>query len=418
MQIQTILNFLIKYSSFVYGKCRLVGEPDDCTLEIEILPRKNGRPECSICGRKGSVYDHQPRPRRFDFVPFWGIAVVFVYIMRRVDCSRCGVKMERVPWALGKSPTTNTYNWFLSQWAKMLSWSDTARMFKTSWSTVFNAVEMAVEWGRLHVKHEDVTAIGVDEIAWQRRHKYLTVVYQIDAGVRRLLWVGENRTAKTLLKFFRWFGKERTEQLKFVASDMWKAYLKVIAFKAGHALHVLDRFHIMANMNKAIDEVRAADAKKLHSENKEPILKNSRWLFLKRPSNLTVWQDAKLADLLQYNLKSIRAYILKEDFQQFWKYLHPGWAEKFLDRWCTKTMRSKIEPMKKVARTIRKHKPLILNWFKARGEINQGAVEGMNNKSKLTIRKAYGFRSFRTAEIALYHTLGKLPEPKFTHRFW
>ena len=120
--MQTILNRFEKYSSFVYGKCRLL--EDGPTLEVEIAPRRNGKPVCSKCGRKGAVYDHQPKPRRFDFVPFWGIAVVFVYTMRRVDCQDCGVKIEQVPWAKGKSPTTNTYAWFLSQWAKLLSWSD------------------------------------------------------------------------------------------------------------------------------------------------------------------------------------------------------------------------------------------------------------------------------------------------------
>ena len=102
----------------------------------------------------------------------------------------------------------------------------------------------------------------------------------------------------------------------------------------------------------------------------------------------------------------------------FWEYQSATWAGKFLDKWCTRTMRSKIEPMKKIAKTLRKHRPLILNWYKAKGAISQAAVEGLNTKAKLTIRKAYGFRTFRVAEIALYHTLGKLPEPKFTHRFW
>jgi transposase len=418
MLIQTILNLLEKYSSFIYDKCELTGEPNNYTLLVNILPRKNGRPVCSKCGCKGSTYDHQPIPRHFDYVPLWGMAVVFVYTMRRVNCIKCGVKVEQVPWALGKSPTTNTFSWFLSQWAKLMSWSDTAKIFRTSWHKVFSAVEMAVEWGKRHMKYEGVTAIGVDEIQWQKGHHYLTMVYQINEGARRLLWVGEKRKVKTLLKFFRWFGNENTGKLEFVASDMWKPYLKVIARKAKNALNVLDRFHIMKMMNDAVNDVRKADAHKLHQEAKEPVLQKSRWILLKRKTNLTVWQNAKLADLLQYNLKTIRAYLLKEDFQQFWKYIHPCWAEKFLDEWCKKTMLSKIKPMKKIAKSFRKHKPLILNWFKAKKEISSAAVEGMNNKSKLTIRKAYGFKSFRTVEIALFHTLGKLPEPKFTHRFW
>jgi transposase len=418
MQIQTILNQFQKYSSFRYGKCKLVGEADNVSLEVEIIPRRNGRPECSICGKKGPGYDHQPNPRRFDFVPFWGMAVVFIYTMRRVDCPDCGIKIEKVPWAEGKSSTTTTFAWFLSRWAKMLSWSDTARMFNTSWSTVCNSVEMAVDWGRARLPLESITAIGVDEIKWQMGHKYLTLVYQIDGAAHRLIWVGEKRKVKTLLKFFRWFGKERTDNLKYIASDMWKPYLKVIAYKACHVIHVLDRFHIVAMMGKAVDKVRALEAKALEEQGREPVLKNARWPLLKRKENLTTKQDVKLSELLKYNLKSIRAYLLRQNFQMFWEYQSAIWAGKFLDKWCTRAMRSQIEPMKKIAKTLRKHRHLILNWYRAKGAISQAAVEGLNTKSKLTIRKAYGFRTFRVAQIALYHTLGKLPEPEFSHRFW
>lgn len=136
---------------------------------------------------------------------------------------------------------------------------------------------------------------------------------------------------------------------------MWRPYLKVIAKKAGQALHILDRFHIMAHLSKAIDEVRAAEAKELKAKGYEPVLTKSRWLLLKRPENLTDKQESKLAELVQYNLKSIKSYLLKEEFQLFWSYTSPYWAGQFLDKWCTKTMRSKIEPMKKVARMLRKH---------------------------------------------------------------
>jgi transposase len=149
----------------------------------------------------------------------------------------------------------------------------------------------------------------------------------------------------------------------------------------------------------------------------EPVLTKSRWLLLKRPENLSDRQDSKLAELLQYNLRSVRAYLLKEEFQFFWHYRSPYWARQFLDRWCTKTMRSKIDPMKKVARMLRGHRELLLNWFRAKGQLSSGVVEGFNAKAKLTSRKSYGFRSFRGAEIALYHALGALPEPESTHSF-
>ena len=176
---------------------------------------------------------------------------------------------------------------------------------------------MAVEWGRAHMTMTGIAAIGVDEILWQRGHKYLTVVYQIDEKCKRLLWVGRDRKAKTLLRFFRWLGKNRTAALKFICSDLWKAYLKVIRKKAGHAIHVLDRFHIMGYINKAIDEIRAKEARELEAKGYEPILKRTRWCLLKRPENLTSKQEITLANLVQYNLKAVRAYLLKEDFQFF-----------------------------------------------------------------------------------------------------
>ncbi len=416
MQLKTILNRVQKHRSFVYGKAELVESERGLAVEVEIRPRANSRPICSGCDRPGPGYDALPE-RSFEFVPLWGLLVFFLYAMRRVDCDQCGVKVEKVPWAEGKQRITTTYAWFLAGWAKRLSWSEVAVVFRTSWDTVFRSVEMAVEWGRTHMDMTGITAIGVDEIAWQRGHKYLTLVYQINEGCKRLLWIGEHRKEKTLLCFFRWLGKPRSTLLQFVASDMWKPYLKVIAKKASGALNVLDRFHIMSHMSKAIDEVRAKEAKQLKADGYEPILTHSRWCLLKRPENLTEKQEVKLVDLVRYNLRSVRSYLLREDFQGFWDYVSPYWAGQFLDRWCTRTMRSKIEPMKKVARMLRRHRELILNWFRAKGKISSGSVEGLNLKAKLTTRKAFGFRTLRGVKTALYHTLGKLPEPKFTHRF-
>ena len=113
----------------------------------------------------------------------------------------------------------------------------------------------------------------------------------------------------------------------------------------------------------------------------------------------------------------MRAYLLKEDFQRFWEYRSGGWAKKFLTRWCTRVARSRLDPLKKVAQTLRAHEALILNWFRAKELIALGAVEGLNNKAKVTTKRAYGFKSFEVIKLALYHTLGKLPEPEVTHKF-
>lgn len=197
---------------------------------------------------------------------------------------------------------------------------------------------------------------------------------------------------------------------------MWKPYLKVIAEKASQAIHVLDRFHIAQHMNKAIDEVRAKEARELRAKGVD-ILTHSRWCLLKRPENLSDFQQTKLTDLLQFNLKAVRSYLLKESFQFFWQYVYAIPAGKFLDAWCCIVMRSRIEPMKKVARMLRLHRELLLNWFRARKTISSGIIEGFNNKLKLNTRKSYGFRTFQAIEVMLYHTLGNLPEPESTHRF-
>ena len=168
--------------------------------------------------------------------------------------------------------------------------------------------------------------------------------------------------------------------------------------KATDAIHILDRFDIMSHSSKAIDKVRAQEARDLVSKGLEPVLKGSRFLLLKRPQNLTEKQEVKLADLVRYNLKSVRAYLLKEDFQIFWTYVSSYWAGRFLDQWCKRTMRSRIDPMKKVAKSLRKHRQLLLNWFRAQGQISTGIVEGLNNKAKVTMRNAYGYKSHEILE--------------------
>lgn len=418
MQLKTILNRVEKYKSFVYGKERFVeGEKGRLAIEVDVAPRAGTHAVCSGCHQKRPGYDRLP-PRRFEFVPLWQIAVFFVYALRRVKCPECGVKVEEVPWCRGKHAHTKTYQWFLAQWAKRLSWQEVADVFHTSWQSVFKAVRRAVVWGLAREPWQGIRSIGVDEIAWRKGHKYLTMVYQIDADQKRLLWVTDDREEASLAEFFDLLGRERSAKLKFVCSDMWQPYLTVIANSAKKAVHVLDRYHVMAKMNKAIDEVRAAEAKQLKADGYEPILKHSRWCLLKRPENLTKAQTVKMQELLTYNLKSVRAHLHREDFQRFWEYKSAGWAGKFLDEWCNRVMRSKLEPMKKVAMSLRNHRELLLNWFKANKAISAGTVEGLNNKAKLTIRKAYGFRSSETAKTALFHTLSKLSEPIFTHEFW
>ncbi len=264
---------------------------------------------------------------------------------------------------------------------------------------------------------DNINAVGIDEIQYLRGHKYLTLVFQIDSGCKRLLFIGQNRSAKTLLRFFINFGKERSGQLKAICSDLWKPYLKVVKRKAPEAIHILDRFHVMKYLNDAVDQTRRAETAQLKQDGYEPILEKSRWCLLKNKRNQKTSQLAKLRELVQYNLKTVRCYLLKEAFQHFWTYKTRRGAERFLKTWTTRAMRSRLPEMKKVAKRLRRHQVLLLNYFSVKERLSNGIVEGFNLKAKLTMRKSFGFRTFKSIEVALYHTLGELPEPPVTHRF-
>jgi transposase len=300
----------------------------------------------------------------------------------------------------------------------VLSWKETATRFRVSWHTVYNAVEDAVTWGRLHMNLEGIRSIGVDELSWSVGHKYLTLVYQIDNDCRRLLWIGRDRTAETFNRFFEWLGEARSQQLAVVVSDMWKAFVSTVAKRANLAIHVLDRFHVVRLFNEAIDQVRRDEARKLRASGDTVTLKHTRWVLLKRKENLSGRQFRRLKELMKVNTDTLRGYLLKENLQEFWGYKSTVWAGKFLDHWISEAIGTGLEPFRRLATTLHEHRSLLLNWFRAREEIAAGAVEGFNLKARVTTRMAYGFRSYDHAEIALYHRLGNLPEPDYlTHRF-
>jgi len=406
MQLKTILNQCYKFKCFVYDKVCFVFHNGEKCLEIDVVPRRNRKTICSCCDQPAPLYDRMKKERRFEFIPLWGYRVFLVYLMRRVDCTRCGVKVEQVPWARGKRELTDTYQQFLAHWGKKLSWKEVAVSFRTSWEKVFQAVEYIVEWGLEHRDLSGVTAIGVDEIAWRKGHNYLTMVYQIDADNTRLLWIGKERTIKTLLRFFRFFGKGRSQELKYVCSDMWCPYIKVIKKKAGQALHILDRFHIVAKLNKAIDEVRAGEHRQMQKDGYEPVLKNSRWCLLKRWENLTEKQDKTLTRLCNYRLKTARAYLLKLALQDVYFATSREDAEGRLKSWYSWAIRSQIDQVRKVAKTVKNHWNGILAWFDS--GLSNGFIEAINGLIQSAKRRARGYRSTKNLINMAYLIAGKL----------
>ena len=304
MLVKTILNRCHKFKSFVYGETYWGKKKNKDCIFAEIFPRKNSHPVCSKCHKEASGYDTSSEPREFHFVPLWGYPVLFLYRMRRVQCPSCGIKVEEVPWAKGKNHLTKVYMQFLAKWAKSLSWKEVSNRFQVSWESVYRSVRSIVEWGLKHRSLEGITAIGVDEILWRKGRKFVTVVYQIDKGAIRLLWLGKDRTEKTFSNFFDMLGESKSSLIKYVCSDMWVPYLKVVRIRAKRAISILDRFHIVARMNKALDEVRAEEHRRMKKDGYDPVLTKSRWLLLKRPENLKSKEKVKTERVIKIQSQS------------------------------------------------------------------------------------------------------------------
>jgi transposase len=419
VRVKTLLNRTHPLPGFTYTAVALDDPCGQLELCVELAAHRQRAAHCSGCGGPAPTYDHLPR-REWRHVPLWGIPVWCGYAPRRVACRQCGVRVEAMPWNEGKRPWTRPMLVFLARWARRLSWRETAEAFEVSWEAVYRSVQWLVAWGLAHRVLTGVTALGLDELHWRKGKQaanFLTLIYQVDAGSRRLLWMGLRRTKRTVRRGLNVLGPAVCAGVQVVVSDLWRAYLAVVRTHLPQAVQILDRFHLTALLTKAVDQVRRGEGAALRGQRRGERLKQTRWLLLKPRARVRGKARARLDAVIHSKLKTARAWSLKEAFAHFWTYHHPRWAEAFLAAWITRALRSRLPPMRRVAQTFRDHQPLILNWFAWDKAFSSAAVEGLNNKARVVTRRSYGFRSFPVLEVALYHTLGKLPEPELTHRF-
>jgi transposase len=416
ISLKSILNDVQPIKGFVYESVTYSKVVTD-TIEVAVIPRAGSKPRCSGCGGFCTTYDHADKPRVWQMPPLFKFAMALVCTMRRVDCSTCGVVVEKVPWATGKYGLCDGFRLFLAHWARKLSWEDVALSFKVSWADVYSSVQWVVQYGLAHRVLDNIRAIGIDEVCVRVGRVFWTLVYQIDEHMTRLLWIGHDRTEKTLLQGFQALGDSVCSNIRYVCSDMWAPYLAAVKARLT-ALHILDRFHIRQQLNKAVDTTRKDEALAMAEAGLMPRLKKLRWALLKNRKNWTTKERRRMGQLKQSGLASIRAYWMVAAFEHFWGYLSPTWAGKFLDAWCSKVRRSRLVHLKKVAASLTEHREILLNYFRAKKTISGGVIEGLNNKVKVTFRKSYGFRTDKAREIALFHVLGKLPEPEIIHGFF
>lgn len=413
--LKSILNQVQPIKGFLYESVRFSPAIPD-TIEVLVVPRLGSKAQCRGCGRPGPTYDHL-ETRTWIMPPLWKFTMALIYTMRRVDCSSCGVVVEKVPWATGKHGLCDGFRLLLARWARKLSWQEVALSFGVSWADVYASVQWVVEYGLKNRVLQNIQAIGIDEICVRVGRVFWTLIYQIDEHLVRLLWIGYDRTEQTLLQGLNTLGDSVCAGIRYVCSDMWAPYLAAVKRRLS-ALHILDRFHIRQQLNKAVDEVRKDEARALAQAGLQPRLKKLRWALLKNRKNWTASEHRRMRQLEHSGLASIRAYWLVAAFEHFWGYVSAAWAGKFLDAWCQTVRRSRLAPLKKVAASLTEHRDILLNYFRAQKAISGGIVEGLNNKVKVTFRKSYGFRTDKAREIALFHVLGKLPEPKLIHGFF
>ncbi len=388
----------------------VTGDPGG--LVVTIGPDRRYAPRCGRCREPAAYRDTRP-VRRFRHVPMWGIPVQLRYEPRRVRCRRCkGVHVEAMPWVSGKQRMTRALMATLAIWTRVLPWKQVAQLFQCSWGTVATAVEEAVAYGLSNRDLEGLTHIGIDEISRKRGHVYVTNVYDLET--KRLVWSGEGRKEETLKAFFDFLGPERTAALEGICCDMWQPYITVIKDRAPQAVLVFDKFHIVRHLINAVDQVRRDEIREKGPEH-NALMRKTRFIWLKNPWNLTERQALRLGELERLNLKINRADLLKELFRPFWDYRRAGWAKRYLKKWFWWATHSRLTPMRDFAWMLRRHEDDILSYF--RMPIDNGTVEGLNNKAKLVIHRAYGFRTAKNYIRNLYHCLGDLPLPQTVHTF-
>ncbi|MFH0915812.1 MAG: ISL3 family transposase [bacterium] len=373
-----------------------VDEVHDQVL-IQVRQHGNAKPHCPTCDRVmgGEVRWTECRWRHFDL---FSVKCFLVAQIREARCPRHGRRLESVPWARGRARHTAVFDQRVASLVQVADKTAAARMFGVAWRTVGRMVERVVKAFLPGDLLEGLEAIAVDETSYKRGHRYLTVVTDLMTG--RVVWVGEGKSAETLGGFFELLGQRRRASISVVCMDMGEAFRNAVQEWLPDADIVYDRFHVVKLLLEAIDEVRRQACRETGGVAKHP-LKNTRFALLRNPKHLRPQDQAAIALVQQTNRRLARAYELRVSFEDLWTLDDEDDARSFLARWTRSALLSRLPPLRKFATTVRTHLEGILGFFRYWRQTS-GPIEGMNNKIKLAIHRAYGFHSI-TALVAMIH---------------
>ena len=403
MLIETFIRKQLHLKAHTVTKVEDAGE---CMLVyIDRLGKRLLR--CGVCRQRCLKVHDIRKQREWRDLSLRKVTLKLRYRPRRVECPRCGVRVEDFPWAEPWARVTTALFNAVALLARELSWQGTARQYGLNWKSVATIVGRAVAYGLRHRARPPVHVIGIDEVSRRKGQVYLTVVYDLERRV--LIWVGDDRTEEAVRPFFtKEMGARRCHTLRVVCMDMWAAYANLVRELAKNAQILFDRFHMVKHLTAAVEEVRRSEMRRL-SGKERVVFKRSRWLLLKNPWNLTGNQKDRLSTMVRWNTPIVRAYYLKEAFQLFWDYRQPKRAKDHLEKWMRSAMSSRLEPFKTFVRMLRGHRNGILPWTTLR--LSKGAVEGMNNKIKSISHRSFGFRTAKNFIAAIYHCCARLPLP-------
>lgn len=290
-----------------------------------------------------------------------------------------------------------------------------AEILSVTWDEAWHIMQRAVIRGRAAKANKLPTLIGVDEKSYAKGHKYVTVVYNLQTST--VEYLGQGRDFSSLAAYFKAFEPEALEGIEGISLDMCQAYINACNqfVPEAQTKMVFDRFHIMSNMLDAVDRVRKRENRDLQRQG-DTTLAKSRYLWLYSPENMPPKAAERFKDLKDANLRTARAWAIKESLRELWSYTSETWAHKFLQRWHFWATHSKLPEMIKVAKLIRSHLRGVMNYFKHR--ITNAVAEGLNSKIATIQKRAYGFRNLDNFITAIYFHCGGLDlwPHRMTHR--
>jgi transposase len=396
----------------LYAQILGIGEPWEVT-GVE-LKRSDGEvrvhvglrsreSRCPLCKKAVAGYDEREREwRHLDTCQYRTILVAMV---PRVECPEHGVRQLEVPWAESGSRFTALFEALVIDWLRECSMAAVARQMRLSWDLVAGIQGRAVRRGLLRRGEQRPTRIGVDETSFQKRHEYVTIVNDLDAG--QVLYVADDRKRESLDAFYRDLGPAACSAITTVAMDMWAPYIRSTTEFVPDASRklVFDKFHIAEHLGDAVDTVRREENRALRAVGDDR-LKKSKFLWLTNPDNMSAVQWWQFGPLRDSRLRVARAWALKESAMILWNYHHRGWAERAWKRWCSWAVRCRLEPMKRVARMIQNHWDGVMNA--ATRYITNARSESINAKIQWIKRMACGYRNRENFRNAIYFHLGGL----------